>query len=196
MPKTFAISAMGRSGTTFLANLMNRSLEFEVHHELDDMTSLPSDAAQIQERFAGGRNYGEVSSGLRFVLPFLDVNYKGVILRDPVDIFVSFCNRRNDSEIAADIHKFTEHWESVDYMASCPAIHVIRFERMVSSVSYTEKLLRSFGIYDVVVTKSDIDTPVNRYAKIRFRSIYEIPAHFVDDFFKRSNWFIGKHNYA
>ncbi len=46
---------------------------------------------QVNDRFDRD-NYGEVNSFLRYILLDLGVKKKGVIRRNPADVFISICN--------------------------------------------------------------------------------------------------------
>lgn len=91
MGNTFAITGMGRSGTAWLASMLNRSPTWTVRHEPHGGFAPVS---QVRDRFARHDNcYGEVNSYLRFQLLALDVRWRAVIVRDPLQIFQSMFNR-------------------------------------------------------------------------------------------------------
>ena len=88
----FVITSMGRSGTKFLAFMLNKSKIWDVKHEVDK--TLEFDASKVNLRFQK-ENYGEVSSFLRYILNEIEVEKKGVIIRDPRHVLVSTFNRKD-----------------------------------------------------------------------------------------------------
>ena len=81
--KNFLISGSGRSGTKFLANLMNKSEVWSVKHEpppagIENYTSSES-IWQTYKRFELD-HYGEVNSYLRKILIHFPVNKKGLLM--------------------------------------------------------------------------------------------------------------------
>ena len=96
--KTFAITGMGRSGTQFLSGILNSVVGWKVEHE---PYSGFQDRKTIQARFDYQEinsinsqiGYGEVNSYLRNEIAMLDVGYRAIIIRDPIEIFQSMFNR-------------------------------------------------------------------------------------------------------
>lgn len=81
---SFLLTGPGRTGTTSLAKYLG------VPHELDPGVVRSCDPFMVSRRFRdGGPGYGEVSSLLRRVAPFLDVEKKGVLVRNPYEITIS-----------------------------------------------------------------------------------------------------------
>jgi hypothetical protein len=123
---TFAVTAMGRSGTQFLSHVLDSSPTRTVKHEpIPGFHSL----AQVQQRF-NRSNYGEVNSFLRFQLFALDVKNKAVIVRDPMQIFASMYNRGKD-----DIAHLNEALIAIDALIQS-GIPVIQFSLMTSDEKY------------------------------------------------------------
>ena len=92
---TFAISGMGRSGTKFLAKVLNASKIWEVKHEVDnDLVTSPQ---VVLNRFSTKSHYGEVSSYLRHIIHIINlIPKRAVIVRNPHHIWLSICNREKD----------------------------------------------------------------------------------------------------
>lgn len=187
----FAISSLSRSGTTFLARVMDKSKRFRVYHERDKHVVQGYNVDLVQKRFKRER-YGEVSSRLRFVLPLLSVGLRGVILRNPYDIFVSVCNRRDDMEDYT--RSFGEHFLTLESLIRCAHV-VIRFEHMVSSTTYLTSVLHKFGITDVRVTDEILHTRVNTTREYTYHSFRELPQEWQESFERQCGWFIKRYNY-
>lgn len=92
--RTFAVTGTGRCGTKSVAALLNQSPGWRVEHEpTDDSFSLCRD---LQSRFAIASldsNYGEVNSWLRFAILALEVDAKAIVVRDPVEVFLSMVRK-------------------------------------------------------------------------------------------------------
>ena len=87
----FMITAMCRSGTKSIAQYLG------CEHELDNMVQISSE--DVQARFeAGGVNYGECSSLLRNVAPYIHDVKKVYIARHPHHIAISGKARGLDVE--------------------------------------------------------------------------------------------------
>ena len=93
----FAISAMGGSGTKFLADLLNKSKKYTVKHEPRRSNGYigwqtETHLEPIQEAFVD--NYGEVNSFLIFQMRDLKVAKKAIILRNPFELVKTWNDRR------------------------------------------------------------------------------------------------------
>lgn len=187
----FAISGLSRSGTTFLAHVMDKSKRYRVYHERDEHVVQEYNLDVVQKRFKR-EMYGEVSSRLRFVLPHLSVGLRGAIIRNPYDVLVSVCNRRTDME--QYISTFEEHYRTLEKLMQCADI-VIRFELMVSSATYLQQLLARFNISDVRITDAILHARMNTSREYAFQSYCELPAEWRKSFEKQCGWFIKKYGY-
>ena len=192
MHNNFAISSLSRCGTTFLARMMDKSEEYRVYHERDEHVAQVAEVRDVQKRFAREK-YGEVSSRLRFVLPHLKVRLRGAILRNPYDVFVSVCNRRDDMDEYVDT--FREQLITLEQIVDCADI-LIRFEYMVTSATYLDDILRRFGINDVHVTDELLHARVNISKEYKYQSYRELPLRWRKRFEELSEWFILKHGYV
>jgi len=188
----FAISSLSRSGSTFLARVMDKSEKYRVYHERDEHVVQVGDRVTVQKRFAR-KDYGEVSSRLRFVLPTLNVKKKGVILRNPFDLLVSVCNRREDMN--EYIYTFGEHFKTLDKLVGCADV-VIRFEHMTTSATYLDDMLRRFGISDVPITDELVHTRQNVSKQYHYQCFRELPLRWRRVFLNQCEWFILKHGYT
>ncbi|HEV3004240.1 MAG TPA: hypothetical protein VGX78_07245 [Pirellulales bacterium] len=158
MHPSFAISGFGRSGTKWLAELLDRSAGWTVRHE----PSSEYHCGALRRRFADARQqgpYGEVNSYLLVALFELPVDRRGVIVRDPLDICVSAANRGHPMSQA-----FIDHLASslamIDQAIERGA-DAISFARMTSDLDYLTRAMRRFGVNDVRLAPVDLATKVN-----------------------------------
>jgi hypothetical protein len=176
----FLISGSGRSGTRFLANLMDKSEVWFVEHEpgaagIEHYTTAES-IGKTYRRFERHR-YGEVNSMLRRILIHFPVKKKGVLIRNPYDIYLSIANRRGVERKYLD--EFIESLGLISYaLSKDKKMKKIMFERLISDVDYAQDILRFFGINDVVVTEEDIKIKVNQTEEEnkKYKTIKDLPA--------------------
>ncbi len=205
--RNFVISAMGRSGTSFLAELMNRSNTWTVRHEprfseryiaFGEITGWkPPNLKRLQRRF-NRDYYGEVNSYLRHVLQHLDVAHKGVIIRNPRAIALSMYNRKRHlveagkvTWEALGIHLYAA-LRSLDREIEA-GVRCIRFERMVSDRAFLAETLQYFGIDDYEPTDSDVQRVVNPNRVIYCRTFSEVDDGFKAVITRGSDWFMAKY---
>lgn len=93
MVSKFAITGMGRSGTMWLAKVLNTSPTWEVEHE--ETISEPWGSRRVDMLLAAeDRNFGIVNSYLRWNFTAIKLaRYRGVIVRDPMEIHASMVAR-------------------------------------------------------------------------------------------------------
>jgi hypothetical protein len=196
----FLISGSGRSGTRFLANLMDRSEIWTVKHEpgaagVENYTSAES-IGQTYKRFEfHGDHYGEVNSMLRRILIHFPVRKKGVMIRNPYDVYLSIANRRQATE-RKYLDEFIESLGLVNYAISKDKkMRKIVFEKLTTDVDYAQDVLKFFGIDDVVVTEEDIKTKVNQTHEEnrKYKSIKDLPADIRKEVLIHSERFLEKH---
>lgn len=147
--RNFAITAMGRSGTKFLAELMNKSKVWTVKHE---------PKGDVAKRFQKDL-YGEVNSFLRDDFENVDAQIKGVIVRNPYDIFLSTQNWKRLPPVSLD--HVVNSLRVVQFIAYS-GCKVVRFEEMTSDKEYVMEAMRYFGVEDVIVSDSDLKRKANK----------------------------------
>lgn len=159
--KNFVITAIGRSGTKFLANTMNLSKKWTVLHEVGyEKDMIPSWDKIIQKRL-NQDYYGEVSSQLRFQVRNLRVNKKGVIFRNVEDLVLSNMNWRPERKPSLVIGIIKRGLEELIYLVEHEACFPISFEAMTSDIPYLQWILGIFGIDDVEITPEIISKKIN-----------------------------------
>ena len=95
----FLITSTGRTGTKFLTFVLNSSQEYRVLHE---PAGTRDSLQKARERFSVSTNYGEVNPQVLSFAEQLDVDYKGVIIRDPIEILDSWLRR---NKFGGDVEK-------------------------------------------------------------------------------------------
>lgn len=166
--KNFVITAMGRSGTRFLAENMNKSEIWTVKHEAGNWKDMRRPPREIQKRF-NQNYYAEVNGYLRFMIEDLKVEKKGIILRNPVDLWLSITTWHSQAKWRKTLqqkwmHDFNQVMKAVPYLlklAESGRYFVIDFDRMIKNRNYLKEIFKYFGVTDVKVTKKMLDTKVN-----------------------------------
>lgn len=159
----FVIAGLGSSGTKFLAQLMNRSARWHVVHmgicqsfDMDGTT--PVMAQPLLD--ARPRFFGDVNGLLLFHLLELRVGKKAVIIRDPRDTLLSwYCVARGDLK-PSFFSLYAGGYFALDECIE-HGIRCIRFERMITDVGYLGRVIRYFGIRDVLPTAELLATRIN-----------------------------------
>lgn len=217
MYKNFLISGSGRSGTRFLVNLMNRSETWTVLHEPHPKhirNNIKENVDKIQKVFERDY-YGEVNSMRRRILMDLDVEKRGVLIRNPFEIWLSIANRKlcakrkfnrkggrkKRGQFGVEITKeLGDQWieeldESLHLVDKAieGGAYPIYFHRMIKLVPYTQKVLEHFGIDDVEVTQEILNEKINATPTYHpFETIEDIPLS-VAKVHEVCDWFYDKH---
>jgi len=197
----FLISGSGRSGTRFLSELMNKSKIWTVKHEpgssgVENYTSVKS-IEQTYKRFEIYKDhYGEVNSMLRRIFINFPVRKKGLLIRNPYDIYLSIANRRQNTE-RRYLDEFIESLGIISHaLSEDKKIKKIEFEKLVTDVVYAQETLKWFGINDVVVVEEDIKTKVNhtKDENRKYKNINDLPADIMKEVTTHSERFLEKIN--
>ena len=136
---TFCITAMGRSGTTFLSAMLNQSPTWTVEHEPGG-TSLS--VRESRKRFQR-QKYGEVNTFIRFQVMALDVDYRAVIIRRPLEIAQSMHNR-----FLTDVRHLNDSLLCLDGLIQS-GLPVISFHQLVHSDLMVRAVGNDCGIFDL-----------------------------------------------
>lgn len=177
------MTGLGRSGTSFLARLMNRTRAFSVAHEwhipLPGYEDLSLRRFPIH-RFWLGRypfpryrtGYGEVNSYLRFFLNPAAcgaerlIPKKAIIHRDPREVITSVMNR--GGRTIADFDEVCDrilrmYWNLQGLLKlQSKSYRRIEFHEMVTDANYLYEILDWVGISDVKISPQDLATKVNQ----------------------------------
>lgn len=168
---SFAVSGYGRSGTRWLAELLNRSPTFTVRHEPHNECDFHAIDRRFREETAKGP-YGEVNSFCRFVLRELPVDFRALIVRDPLEILVSYANR-NPHEIrcyqqggnemlieGTFLDELVSSLAVIDLHARA-GVQLFSFDEMTTNPLYLHGIVSLCGVPDVEPTQADVETKVN-----------------------------------
>lgn len=196
MKNSFAISGMGRSGTLFLATMMNRSETWTVEHEPWPLYNLHEVMDVVHDRFDSD-NYGEVNSFLRDIFCDLGVKKKGVIRRNPADVFISICNWEDGfiEKLPEKIEFIKCSFEAVDRALEADGIYPIAFEKLTTDPDYTNQVIADFGINDVVLTKEDLARKIHRADTNSYQGFKDLTNEQVALFRENLAWFSEKYGY-
>jgi len=199
--QNFAITGLGRSGTMFLATVMNKSKVWTVEHEPTMAAAVRAfrirhplimDARHVQPRF-NREHYGEVNSYLRHVLLDLDVARRGVIIRNPYDILVSVANWKSLNALNNELlYTFALGFRDLHRAVEAGA-QLIRFERMTTDAGYLQQTLVDFGITDVRVTPDNLQTKINTAASYRFKAYRDLPVRMRRFYEHGVRWFVERY---
>jgi hypothetical protein len=185
----FAITAMSRSGTKFLAEVMNRSKVWTVDHEPPGGWN--DKGPGIQRRLMKD-NYGEVNTFMRLCWDEIEVQRRGVIVRNPKHLLKSYFNLRQEVHLK-HVKVAAEGLRLIDQFAEAGAT-LIRFEEMTSSHAYLQEVLSDFDIIDVDVTKVDLKKKINQRPMMFAKWIY-IDKGIREMCEKEFAWFVEKYGY-
>ena len=173
--RNFVISGMGRSGTLFLATALNRSPTWTVEHE----PHLGWESVSTINRRLGRDAYGEVNSCLRWQLLSLDVSYRAVIVRDPVQIFQSMFNRGR-----ANLPQLLDSLAAIDGLIQA-GVEAISFRAMTSDENAASRIAANCGIDDL---------PSGGLGGAANASIpREAPVELLDHAKRKTEWFVKEY---
>jgi len=172
----FVITGHGRSGTKFLANLMNKSSKWTVFHEPGEK-KLHTNFSKVQDRF-NKDFYGEVNSFLRNYIFKIKVKKKGIIIRNPVDIWISIANRNDESRWFQKIKELKQTFDIISKASNRKDIKLIQFKSMTEDLEYLRDTINYFGINDINLEESDLNK-VNETIEFKYKNIDEFPRSII-----------------
>lgn len=173
--KTFAITGCSRSGTLFLATNLNLSKKWTVLHAVGGYDDLKGPIEPIQLRF-NKNYYGEVNDYLRHHILKLKVSKKVLILRDPVDIWISLANRKKPKLWNGVILELDKSYN--EFMIIHKAgIKFFLFDRMITDLEYLKNIFNYVGVDDVEVTREMQMKKINENeGEIKYRCLSDFDA--------------------
>jgi len=181
MSKPFLIVGIGRSGTLFLQQIMDKSKCWHVKHETKtDLKHVwippqPSRIQLIQRRFNRQENYGEVNWLLLYHIEHMKLGQRGIIFRDPVEVWISLCNMWGSARRANRlIYHFYPFYRQLAHLAASGGYRIISFKQMTTNVKYMQRLLNDFGINDVKVTPEMMKTKIHATTTLRYNSLADL----------------------
>ena len=180
----FLITAMGRSGTSFLSRLMNRSPTWNVAHEpVGRRDSLEKFNHRLRD------HYGEVNSFTRFFFHAVKVSKKGVLIRDPMLIARSAYNR--PVRFGPDL-KYDYSTDRINTALKILDEGVKRGATIIecknlSNIDYCQWVVNHFGIDDLIVLPRMMN-PVNVT-----RDPKPLPPDLKKAAYEKFGWFLDKY---
>lgn len=151
--KNFLISGSGRSGTLFLATVLNRSKKWTVLHEAGGYDDFKINTIQeIQQRF-NKDHYGEVNGLLRYHIKDLNIAKKSILIRDPVFAWISLANRKRSSIWNRTLAELERSYAEFKSMLKFGDMGFILFDRLMYDLPYLKSVFMYFGVDDVRVTR-------------------------------------------
>lgn len=182
---TFLITGMPRSGTRFLSKIMNKSKKWRVIQEVKGEQIYPwvppdqsirSYVKIVKNRFEQmGEYYGEISWYLLNIIDILPLQYKGLIIRDPVEIWISIMNK-SSVRAGKKLYHFYPFSRRMESLAATGSYHIISFKRMTTDKDYLDSVLRKFGIDDVEITDEILVPKYNIGQKKTYKSLDDFDA--------------------
>jgi hypothetical protein len=176
---SFAITGLFRSGTKFLAENMNRSVVWSVRHEVDKGPILPRQIERINKRFASDY-YGEVNYKLLPIIDRLIVDKKGIVFRDPVEVWLSIVSWRHEQEtrnmerrLRNNLQKIITSMPQMLKLAERDEYRAIEFSRMTTEPAYLAGVFAYFGVNDVAITTEITRTKIHSTAPESRRFVLE-----------------------
>ena len=190
----FVVTAMGRSGTMFLAHTLDLSPTWSVKHEPPPQNiEVPGDEMfhRIMQRFRM-HNYGEVNSHLRWCLHKMSlVNKRAVLLRHPHDILLSAHNKRlTEGRGPVKYGHFSRSLRCLDELIES-GVPVFRFEDYTTSVDEIIRLAEHVGITDLPVDQIKLNK-VNATPR-KWATYDELPKNVQAAGAEAVTWFVSKY---
>ncbi len=158
--KNFYITGFGRSGTTFLAKMMNKSNKWTVNHEARGYDDMSKDNIIAITNTFQKPYYGEVNNYLRKYIGKIPMCKVGIITRDTQDIFLSMANRRQIGELKWRINGLHEMYTQI-LPKWQDKVYMIEFDKLTSDKDYLQQVFLDFGIDDIDMDTINLKSKVN-----------------------------------
>jgi len=135
---------------------------------MDGKHDLTRPVSEIQKRF-NQDYYGEINSYLRFVIDKIECEKKGIILRNPIDLWLSITSWHSQKRWASILKKkwnqdFRDVQKAIPHLlnlAESGNYYVISFKRMTTDLGYLQGIFEYFGVNDVEVDEKMLTTKIN-----------------------------------
>jgi len=170
--KNFVITGCPRSGTLFLATNMNLSKKWRVGHTVGGYDDLKKNTIESIQQRLNKNYYGEVNDYLRHHILQLKISRKALIIRNPVDIWVSMANRKKSKLWNGIILELENSFNEFSQIQKT-GIKIFFFDYMVTDLSYLQEIFKFVGIDDVKVTKKMHTMKINENKIIKYFDISE-----------------------
>jgi hypothetical protein len=200
----FIITGMPRSGTKFLAHAMDRSKNFNVVHDHEQMKMNKLRKSDINKyiSFVNNRlnkeNYGEISGLYRIdrdsktSFDKFEANKKGIILRNPIKNIISLYNMAGMVNGENYVTNLPTQLKILDQIANMEDVKVIFFDQMTKDKDYLQSVIEYFGIEDVQITDDIVRKKVNE--RTNYISLETIGNKKVNQLREKTDWFTEKYD--
>ena len=199
--KAFLVTGTGRSGTTFLAETLNRSYKWEIAHESPNdhlyLDCPKSQAAgELRDRF-GKIHYGEVNSQLRRIAPELSSRGLRVyfIVRNPIDIIKSVhtARERSKDQFLVTLYQILPALTDV-FLLKLLGFQYFRFEKMTTDKHYFCDMANELGVDDINIGKINFRKKVNSNGTGTIED-WDIGPENKSIFLDKCGWFMREFGY-
>ena len=190
----FIVTGLPRSGTKFLAEVIQKSTELKAFHDRSAWMFYQRKKSGASEgnkyiRLINKRlqksNYGEICGGFRLHLEMYAVRHKFLIIRDPHQVWLSHANMNGPESLQhSDLSANLARIEKLRYQCD----RTIAFSKMTSSHRYLQQVLIDLGAEHVNIPQKLIEKKVNS-RKIKYETINELPSWLRAKIIEESNYF-------
>lgn len=187
--KNFLIVGPGRSGTAFLAAIMNKSKKWTVAHEPPGTADNRRDFEIANKRLAQDY-YGEVNSYLLFVAHAIKVGRLGVIFRAPSEVWISIANRRLKDLWVGNLDYLERAYAKMIELIEQGATR-ISFRMMTASREYLQNVISYFGIKDLEITAEIQSQRINMSNTNKYTSLADFSEEIRNRIYRIENLIAG-----
>lgn len=199
--RPFLLTGTGRSGTTFLAETLNRSRTWEINHESPNdhrYLEVPDDrsANELKDRFRKVY-YGEVNSLLRRIAPAL--NRRGVrvyfVIRHPMGLIKSVHSSRGRSkdQFLETLYQILPALTDV-FLLKLLGFKYFKFEKFTTDKYYFLDMMNELGVDDLCISKVNLKEKVHSSGPGTIDD-WDIGKENVLIFLAKCGWFMREFGY-
>jgi hypothetical protein len=161
MFNNFLVTGYGRSGTKWLAKMLDQIPLWDVKHEPGGAMNMNTSVEAVNFRFSRDL-YGEVNSYLRGHARKLRVRRMGLIIRDPKDIWTSMMARKPRKEWARHAMDLMKSYENFVILSDVYPAKPIIFERIIEDSAYYVQVAKYLTRQKQIEVPEDFYIPVNQ----------------------------------
>lgn len=178
--QNFIITGFDKTGSAYLADTLDGNNGWTVRHNprgVGDTLNTGKNAQHKRIMLDFDEDlYGEVSPNLRY-WPAIKVAKKGIIVRNPMDNFLSVANAHPAAFHRPLVNRMCEWYRSILSLANTDQpIRFIHFELMTKSVSYVQEIGEWCGIGEIDANKIKPFEAKNVNNNKRYRTLAYLPA--------------------
>lgn len=178
--QNFIITGFDKTGSAYLADILDGNNGWTVKHNPRGVgDTLNTGKSTYNKRIMMDFDedlYGEVSPNLRY-WPGIKVAKKGIIVRDPMDNFLSVANTQPAAFHRPLVNRMCEWYRSILSLANTDQpIRFIHFELMIKSVSYVQEIAEWCGVGGIDANKIKLFEAKNVNTRKRYKTTADLPA--------------------